>query len=544
MFKSHLPRICSVREYAHCVMPMKKTAFIIALATLYLCACSPQTEEGAAPLPTETVTESAADSLRPVSIPLSNAANPITRGSQNEGILYGGDPCALVSGDTLYLYTGHDISSGNDYVIPEYLCWSTRDMESWQYEGVVMTMADVTWADKNSAWAAQAALHTDPDTGEDMYYLYFCSWDSTDGGKQSIGCAVSHSPTGPFEDIGHPIVKGSLTADETSTWNDIDPTVWIENEGGTEHRYLMWGNSKLYICELNEDMTSLKDLDGDGKITFRQDVLSKMPPDAYTEAPWLYRRRDDKGEYYGDYYLFYANGWREQMAYATCGDPMTERFIYQDVIMKPTATSNTNHPAVVDFLGRTWFIYHNGALPGGSGYRRCPNAVQLEFYSDGAIKPMEESACGAFGTLAVITSAQGEVLSHEWFNNSSSDASYPYTDIRVGSGFDKSSPTDSLWNITRGKSDPDDGYRVSVESENKPGLYITVRDGSVVLSQDHDGKQGAAQTFLTYEAPGGNGFVLSPETAQGKYLAIKDGAAYLTDDADEAVFNITYGESS
>ena len=130
MFKNHLPRICSVREYAHCVMPMKKSAVLIALAALYLCACSPQTEEGAAPLPTETVTESAADSLRPVSIPLSDAANPITRNTTDEGILYGGDPCALVSGDTLYLYTGHDISSGNDYVIPEYLCWSTRDMES------------------------------------------------------------------------------------------------------------------------------------------------------------------------------------------------------------------------------------------------------------------------------------------------------------------------------------------------------------------------------------------------------------------------------
>ena len=514
------------------------------ITALSMCACSVQTDESGISAQTELVTEAedTEPTLRPVSIPVSNAANPITADAHGDEIVYGGDPSALVSGDTLYLYTGHDIAKGNDYVIPEYLCYSTRDMEHWQYEGVVMSMSDVTWADRNSAWAAQVTQHTDPKTGKDMYYLYFCSWDSTDGGKQSIGCAVSESPTGPFTDIGYPIVKGSLTADETSRWNDIDPTVWTETENGAEHRYLMWGNSKLYICELNEDMTSVKDLDGDGEISFRGDIFSKMPPDAYTEAPWLYRRKDENGEYFGPHYLFYANGWREQMAYAACGDLMTERFIYQDVIMKPTATSNTNHMAVVDFLGKTWFIYHNGALPGGSGYRRCPNAVPIEFYSDGAIKPLEESACGAFGTPATMTSPQGEILSHEWFNNSSSDAAYPYTDIKVGSGFDRFSPADSLWNITRGKTDKADEYKVSIESENKPGLYLTVRNGSVVLSQDHDGSQGESQIFLTYSSPDGNGFILEPENEKGKYLALKDGTAYLTDDAQQSVFEITYGE--
>ena len=53
---------------------------------------------------------------------------------------------------------------------------------------------------------------------------------------------------------------------------DIDPTVWIEeDENGEEHRYLMWGNTYNYICELNEDMISVKDLNGDGEITFGDD---------------------------------------------------------------------------------------------------------------------------------------------------------------------------------------------------------------------------------------------------------------------------------
>ncbi|MFR0848334.1 MAG: hypothetical protein ACLSG9_10575 [Eubacterium sp.] len=59
-----------------------------------------------------------------------------------------------------------------------------------------------------------------------------------------------------------------MTEPETSGWNDIDPTAWIETDSkGVEHRYLAWGNGKLYVCELNEDMVSIKDLNGDGKIT-------------------------------------------------------------------------------------------------------------------------------------------------------------------------------------------------------------------------------------------------------------------------------------
>ena len=75
---------------------------------------------------------------------------------------------------------------------------------------------------------------------------------TTSDGQQSIGVAVSDSPTGPFEDIGKPIVSGKVTdiGTESSTWNDIDPTVWIENdENGVEHRYLAWGNGNFYICE-------------------------------------------------------------------------------------------------------------------------------------------------------------------------------------------------------------------------------------------------------------------------------------------------------
>ena len=205
-----------------------------------------------------------------VELPKNTAGNPMV--SDNQNIFYGGDPSVLVDGDTVYLYTGHDASTDEEvsksiYNIPEYVCYSSTDMVNWKDEGVVMSMDDVDWASGNtSAWASQVAKHFDETSGKDKYYLYYCSWDKT--GKQSIGVAVSDSPTGRFVDLGEPLVKSTVTKPSTSSFNDIDPTVFIDtDEDGTEHRYLAWGNGIFYVCELNEDMVSVTDVNGDGKIT-------------------------------------------------------------------------------------------------------------------------------------------------------------------------------------------------------------------------------------------------------------------------------------
>ena len=479
----------------------------------------------------------------PVEIAKSQGGNPLVGYDDAGNLTYGGDPSALVVGDTLYLYVGHDSAAypKEEYVIPEYLCYSTKDLVNWEYHGVVLNMKDVTWGDNNSAWAGQVARHYDKAAGKDIYDLYVCSWDNTAGGKQSIGVAVSDSPTGPFVDLGEPLVKGTFTTDETSGWNDIDPTVWIENdENGEEHRYLAWGNGKFYICELNEDMISVKDYNGDGEITFGKDVLSRPTPDNFTEAPWLYRRQDENGNYYGDYYLFYAYSWRERMAYATSNDLMGGRFLYENVIMKPSATSNTNHMAVVDFLGKTWFIYHNGSLPAGSGFRRVACIAEVQFNADGSIEYIEETAVGAFGTASTLTALNGETLEHAWFNNSGADGDYPYKDVALGSGLDKTEELDAQWEIVAGKADPGDVYAVSIESNNKAGLYVTVTDSGVVLSQDYNGSMAEAQTFRTVEGLAGQGVSFESLTRPGMYLTLSEGAASLTngEDADAVSFII------
>lgn len=510
---------------------------------------------------TETETETEEGAVKKpigddeVALTVTEHMNPLVGDSPEGDYFYGGDPSVLVDGDTVYLYTGHDVATGDAYNIPEYVCYSSTDLLNWKSEGTVMKVDtnSVSWASgSDSAWAAQVAKHHDEESGKDKYYLYFCTWDKTSDGKQSIGVAVSDSPTGPFEDIGQPLVKGTVTEPETSGWNDIDPTVWIEkDEEGTEHRYLAWGNGKYYICELNEDMVSVKDQNGDGQITSgastaEADIVNKQVGlNSFTEAPWLYRRQDENGNYYGSYYLFYAFGWREQMAYATIDDLLNGTWTYGSIIMRPSVTSNTNHMAVFDFKGKTYFIYHNGMLPGGSGFRRSANIAEVVFGEDGKVEMIPETAAGIAGTVSTIALANGDKVGHAHFDNSAGDAAYPYKDIACGVYVDVEpewekdfEESDTYWVICDGKADRTNAAYVSIQSENKPGLYITVNDDlTVTLAQeDQVSKETeAAQTFHTVKGLGDeSGVSFESVSRQGQYLTMKDKVLCLTDGSDAA----------
>lgn len=481
--------------------------------------------------------------------------NPIFGNSNTGNYTYGGDPSVLTDGDTVYLYTGHDMSSDSEvsravYNIPEYLCYSTTNLSDWKEEGSVFTLNtnNVKWAkDSSTAWASQVIKY------KDKYYLYFCSWDKTSLGKQSIGVAVSDSPTGGFKDIGRPLVQGTLTSPENSAWDDIDPTVWVEtDESDVEHRYLAWGNSKFYICELNEDMVSVKDLDGDGEITCgtqtdKADIINNQDGlESFTEAPWIYRRQDENNKYYGDYYLFYAYGWHERMAYATTNDLLNGSWDFGKVLMLPTATSNTNHMAVFDFKDKTYFVYHNGSLPGGNGYRRSPCITELFFEKDGSIKPINETAAGLNGTIYKISLKDGGDISHEFFINSASDNDYPYSNIKTG--IDIGMSDDNKWIITPGKSGPGNETYISIQSENKPGLYLTTDEtGTITLAQDADASKETAQrqTFHSIKGLDGEDGVSFESVLQpGKYISVKDGILCLSDgnDSVNSTFYISKAE--
>jgi hypothetical protein len=131
------------------------------------------------------LTAAEAEQTAAVNITKSENGNPIAGFDAKNKITYGGDPSILVDGDTVYLYAGHDVSTDDSYNIPEYLCYSSKDLVNWEYNGSVFKVntATVPWASgSTSAWAAQVLKHND------KYYLYYCTWgNSTYSGYQCIG---------------------------------------------------------------------------------------------------------------------------------------------------------------------------------------------------------------------------------------------------------------------------------------------------------------------------------------------------------------------
>ena len=499
-----------------------------------------------------------------VSVVKSTLGNPVAGFDDKGNLTYGGDVAPMVvkeadGTETMYLYVGHDNPGNRDaYVIPEWLCYSSKNLTDWTYEGVIMDAyrSTIPWAGNNGvdAWASQAIEHNG------KYYFYFCTFGNSEvsNGRSCLGVAIADSPTGPFVPYvaegaagNEPLVNGNALGlpDAARSHYEIDPTVWIEtDENNEEHIYLNWGNTVNITCELNADMVSVKDITGDDKITKDDFVVTAFNDfsfstayHCYTEAPWIYRRKGEDGKYTGPYYLFFAEGWRETYAYATTDDLMSGKWNYKGRIMQANATANTSHGGVVDFGGKTYFVYHNGSLPLGSGYRRVANIQELVFNEDGTIDEMEELSTGVSGWATSIISGNEKYVGHEYFINPQSDASYPITkDVTAGA----QSGNDTKWELELGKADKNNASYVSIQSVNKPGLYIAEMDGNIVLTQhalnyinlDMDSKM----TFITRKALNGSDNMVSFESlsAPGKYLTVSGGKLILsaTPDSEASSF--------
>ncbi|MXV15409.1 glycoside hydrolase family 43 protein [Hufsiella ginkgonis] len=270
------------------------------------------------------------------------------------------DPAAMVYDGKVYLYTGHDVAPAkrNGYEMHEWLCFSSPDMVNWTEHPSPLSVKDFKWA-KDDAWAAQVI----PYNGK--FYWYVAITHATVPGK-AIGVAVSDSPTGPFKDaIGAALITNNMTTAQTRiSWDDIDPTVIIDRTG---QPWLFWGNTACYYAKLKKNMIEL-----DGPIK-----TVNLPN--FTEAPWVHERN-------GWYYLSYAIHFPEKTAYAMSRN-IEGPWEYKGILNELAGNSNTNHQAIIDFKGKTYFIYHNGALvPDYGSFHRSVCIDYLYYNKDGTMK--------------------------------------------------------------------------------------------------------------------------------------------------------------
>ena len=295
--------------------------------------------------------------------------NPIIRD------VFTADPAVLVYQDTVFLYVGHDVATGEEmFNIPEWLAYSSSDMKNWSYRGVAMKGSDFEWGGGNS-WASQVIE-------KDGKFWFYTTTNHAESGKDAIGVAVSDSPTGPFVDaIGQALVVDSMTptSRDPYDWDDIDPTAFTDKDGTT---WMAWGNLNLYLAKLTPDMTSI-----DGEI---QEIY--LPN--YTEGPWLHER---EGTYYLSYACFAHQAMWEKLCYATAPE-ITGPWEYQGIIMDRNERSYTIHPAITTFKGRDYLFYHTGKLTigeeSGAIGRRAVSIEYLFYNEDGTIQPVEKSMNG------------------------------------------------------------------------------------------------------------------------------------------------------
>ncbi|WP_217358036.1 glycoside hydrolase family 43 protein [Alteromonas pelagimontana] len=309
-------------------------------------------------------------------------------------IIYTADPATMVVNDTVYLYTTHDEQhvDGNDYRMYDYRLWTSTDMMTWENKGAVFRYSDFDWARGDSKTGnayAHHVIHRKDESGVSRYYFYATVEGGQSEGKFgfAIGVAVSDNPEGPFEDPrGMPMILLEDTAEyKDHTWRNIDPAVFIDNDG---RAYLYWGNQQLWWVELEADLIHLKGeiytLDSDGTMQNRDTsqvqihAVNTLPN--FEEAPYV-------SQHNGLYYLVYAAGFPESIAYATSASA-TGPWQYRGIIMEPLPGTTTIHPAMFDFKDNTYLAYHNADLPDGGSYRRSVAVDTVHFNEDGTIKPI------------------------------------------------------------------------------------------------------------------------------------------------------------
>lgn len=284
------------------------------------------------------------------------------------------DPAPMVHDGTLYLYVGHDeAKDNNNYNITEWLCYSTKDMKTWTDHGSVLKPTDFSWG-VGEAWASQVVE-------KDGKFYYFTTVQAGEPyNSKAVGVAVGDSPTGPFKDaIGKPLISDDMTPNgRRGWWNDIDPTVFIDDDGTP---WMSWGNGTCFLVKLKPNMIEL-----DGPIEILQ-----MPH--YVEGPWLHKKGDL-------YYLTYASmgRGREMIHYATA-ESMDGTWTYRGALTGMAENSFTIHPGIIEFKGQWYLFYHNATLTlngvGGATGRRSVCVDRLYYLPDGQMAYVEQTKEGS-----------------------------------------------------------------------------------------------------------------------------------------------------
>ena len=292
------------------------------------------------------------------------------------------DPEILYSNKTgkYYIYSTTDgIPGWGGY---KYYVYSSADLKEWKNEGVALDAKSdqISWANGN-LWAP-AAIEVKQKNGSYKYYLYF-SARPNDNGRKQMGVAVSDSPTGPFVDLGHPLLAKNHPGCNGQL---IDVDVFMDPV--SKKPYLYWGNSFMAGAELEPNMTKIKD----ETVTVMTPKGGSLKDYAYREAPYVFYRN---GLYYFMWSVDDTGAANYHVAYGTSKSPLGPIEVAKDPIVLIQDPQHeiygTAHNSVIQKPGTDeWYIvYHRinkDYIHFQPGVHREVCIDKMEFNADGTIK--------------------------------------------------------------------------------------------------------------------------------------------------------------
>lgn len=260
--------------------------------------------------------------------------------------------------------------------------FSSSDLKTWKDEGTMLDLKSeqVPWANGN-AWAP--CIEEKLINGAYKYFFYYSGNPKAGGGKQ-IGVATSDSPTGPFTDLGYPIV----TASPTGHGQQIDVDAFTDPVSGKA--YLYWGNGYLAGAELNKDRVSIKKK----TVTVMTPQGGTLQDYAFREAVYVFYRN---GLYYFTWSVDDTGSPNYHVAYGTSKSPLGPIEVAKSpVILIQNPDKEIYGPAHNSILQKSgtdeWYIVyhriHKNHLKRDPGTHREVCIDRLEFNEDGTIKPV------------------------------------------------------------------------------------------------------------------------------------------------------------
>lgn len=280
------------------------------------------------------------------------SGNPIIRHK------YTSDPTAIRYNGRIYLYTGHDEApvGTENYVMNEWLCFSSADLCNWEEHPGLLRATDFKWA-RGGAFASKVV-----EKAGKFYWFVSVNHKTVPG--TAIGVAMSDHPAGMFKDALNSalITRDMLKAPGHDKIN-LDPTVLIDDDGSA---YLFWGNKKCHYVQLTGDLLGL------------ESEIKELDLPGFEEGAHIHKRN-------GWYYLSYGYGMPEKVAYAM-SKSINGPWEFKGILNEIAGNCETNRPCIIDFKNETYFFYHNGALKDGGSHRRSVCVDKLFYNADDTMK--------------------------------------------------------------------------------------------------------------------------------------------------------------